>query len=207
MTERLNMSALEIAVDIVTGNQIDGDYLEFGVFEGYSFARVYHQMMDKRRFYNVNTPIRFFAFDSFDGLPASDDKNLPLQYAAGAFSAGEKTFLKNINDQHVDLSLTTTVKKWYSDLNSADKTNNNIKKAALVYIDCDLYESTRDALIFCTDLLVDGSVIVFDDYYRHKGSPNHGIRKAWNEFLDNNPNYSATLVHSWRRVTFILHVN
>lgn len=76
MTERLNMSALEIAIDIVAGNQIEGDYLEFGVYEGYSFSRVYHQLNEKRKFYNVTTPIRFIAFDSFTIPPIQLKKPL-----------------------------------------------------------------------------------------------------------------------------------
>lgn len=62
--DALSMSALDVAIDIATGNQIEGDFLEFGVYTGQSFIGAYERFKKNCKFYKLaNT--RFFAFDSF----------------------------------------------------------------------------------------------------------------------------------------------
>ena len=55
--------AVEAIADYLVGAQIPGDYVEFGVFQGTTFG---HSLL-------VMAPalpdMRFFAFDSFEGLP------------------------------------------------------------------------------------------------------------------------------------------
>ena len=50
------------AMKFVCSSQLDGDYLEFGVYEGFSFASAFHfahrQGLEE---------MKFFAFDSFQG--------------------------------------------------------------------------------------------------------------------------------------------
>ena len=53
-----------------------------------------------------------------------------------------------------------------------------------IYIDCDLYSSTRDVLEFIDDLVVTGTWILFDDYWFYRGSPLHGEQKAIREWLN-----------------------
>ena len=59
---------------------------------------------------------------------------------------------------------------WYSEvLNENTKKKLQIKKAAIVYVDCDLYESTVPVLDFITDYPVDGSILIFDDWNSFRG--------------------------------------
>lgn len=51
-----------------------------------------------------------------------------------------------------------------------------------MHIDCDFYESTRVAHEFVTDLLVDGTVMVFDDWWMYHGHPDNGERRAFTEW-------------------------
>ena len=199
------MSALDMGVDIVCGSQVPGDYLEFGVYHGGSFVRVYGEFAKKRKLYGVETPMRFFAFDAFKGLPGSDESNKPAHYAEGKYAAGEATFREAISAAKVDLGDVVIVNKWYDQLTGQDKRDHHLIQAALVYIDCDLYESTKSALDFCGDLLLDGSVVVFDDFYRHRSSKRTGVRGAWLEFLEARADLEATMVHSFRRVAFVIH--
>ena len=53
-----------------------------------------------------------------------------------------------------------------------------LKKAAFVYIDCDLYESTVPVLRFVLPLLQTGTVIAFDDWYSFNGDPERGGQLA-----------------------------
>ena len=57
----------EKAFEIVAASGTGGDYLEFGVYQGSSLIMAFHLA----RRYRLNT-MRFFAFDSFAGLPAID---------------------------------------------------------------------------------------------------------------------------------------
>ena len=54
---------------------------------------------------------------------------------------------------------------------------------AIIYIDCDLYTSAKQALDFVKRYLVNGSILCFDDYYKYKASPTQGERRALTEFL------------------------
>jgi len=63
----------------------------------------------------------------------------------------------------------------------------SLKRASLVLIDCDLYESTVPVLAFITDLLDQGTIIIFDDWYRYKGHLDKGEQRACREWLDKNP--------------------
>ena len=60
------------------------------------------------------------------------------------------------------------------------------RKAAVIYIDCDLYTSTVHVLDFIQDFLQRGTIIVFDDWNCFFGDPNKGERKAFREFLAKN---------------------
>ena len=89
-TERY-LRPIYLASDLVCSEYVPGDYLEFGVFRGDSFVAAYHSInkavknwasYDRARM-SYSDPqraaqafaviqqneIRFFAFDSFDGLP------------------------------------------------------------------------------------------------------------------------------------------
>jgi hypothetical protein len=57
-------------------------------------------------------------------------------------------------------------------------------------IDCDLYSSTKPVLEFITNLIDNGTILIFDDWFSYKGSPNHGEQKACNEWLEKNPRIS-----------------
>jgi hypothetical protein len=59
--------------------------------------------------------------------------------------------------------------------------------ARVVYVDCDLYESTVDVLRFVKHFLQDGTVLCFDDYWHYRGRSDQGEQKAIAEFLAANP--------------------
>ena len=55
--------AIQEIADYLTGAQINGDYIEFGVFKGNTFAYACN------RFSNLFPGMKFVACDSFEGLP------------------------------------------------------------------------------------------------------------------------------------------
>ena len=97
---------------------------------------------------------------------------------------------------------------WYKDtLKQETKQELDIKSAAVIYVDCDLYESTVPVLDFVTDYVIDGTVLIFDDWFCFRGNPNRGEQRAFNEWLENNPNIKVTEFHKvgWHGNSFIIH--
>ncbi|TKB73526.1 MAG: hypothetical protein E8D45_09015, partial [Nitrospira sp.] len=186
---------IHAASSFITWNQIEGDYLEFGVWEGASFIAAYHAVRDQRRrhlTYGYDTadyrrwkdnPPRFMAFDSFAGLPGGAGER-HVDYHRGAYQCPEDRFKVNLKNQGVDLSAVLTVPGFYDKtLNADTKAKLGLRKAAMVMIDCDLYESTMPVLDFLTDLVGQGTIIIFDDWFRFRGSPEHGEQRACREWL------------------------
>jgi len=58
-------------------------------------------------------------------------------------------------------------------------------KAAIINIDCDIYESTCDVLNISAPWIQVGSVLLFDDYNCYCADNHKGERKAFLEFQEN----------------------
>ena len=89
------------------------------------------------------------------------------------------------------------------------KVNGNTAKAALVHMDCDLYQSTVEVLDFLerSDALQDGCVVMFDDWNCNKASPWFGERRAFREFLERQDRYTSSqfFTYGFNGAAFILH--
>ena len=70
-----------------------------------------------------------------------------------------------------------------------------LPKIGMVHIDVDLYSSTSIVLEFIKPLLVEGSLILFDDWYCFPPSKKMGEAKAFEEFLRINKNIE---VQEWK---------
>jgi hypothetical protein len=81
-----------------------------------------------------------------------------------------------------------------------------LRKAALVWIDCDFYESTVPVLEFITDYVQDGTLLIFDDWFCFRGDPERGEQRAFAEWLARNPWIRAgeLLRFGWHGSSFIL---
>ena len=152
----------------------NGDYLEFGVHLGKSFVASYKAAQR----YGLKD-MKFYAFDSFAGLP--DVKGIDevgSQFRRGDYACTEEQFKKNLQAKGVNLNKVVTVPGWYDNtLSNETKKKLPLKAAAVVWIDCDLYESTVPVLNFLTDYIVDGTILVFDDWFCFRGSPERGEQK------------------------------
>ena len=219
-------NTITCATEFVVFNQVEGDYLEFGVYSGKSFTESYRGLERNKKILQeeglslqhdqyeyLKTETRFFAFDSFQGFPEFSGQDLtskiPEHWKAGDVSMGEEDFLQILESNGLDLSLVKTIKGWYDETLTSDlKDTLSLRKAALIHIDCDLYESTVPCLDFITDLIQDGTVIVFDDWYRYKNDPDLGVQGATNNWLKRNPHLNLTELASYRAksIAFIVNV-
>lgn len=168
------------AFDYVMEMGIRGDYLEFGCFSGKTMTLAFKAAKKCRL-----DETRFYAFDSFSGLPEvwGVDAEVP-QFRSGQYCTSESEFRRDLAQGGVDLSTVTTIPGWYEETLCEElRRRLPIRTAAVVMIDCDLYISTVPVLDFITPYLTDGTVLLFDDWYCFKSSPHRGEQRATSEWL------------------------
>lgn len=125
----------------------------------------------------ANSKKEVHLFDTFEGLP-QEDPTIDTGHRKGDFNdvtlEHVQNLLKNYPNAHIHKGL------------FPQDTGHNItdKRFAFVYLDVDLYESTKDSLEFFYPRMVPGGVIVTDDYNWH-ATP--GVNKAMDEFLTDKP--------------------
>lgn len=156
-----NLQALKTAFKIAPA----GDYYEFGVYKGFSFwfAMQIAEILEKRN-------MHFFGFDSFDGLPAPRGVDLAPDssgntFARGNFCAGIDFVNKMMDRYGVSKNKYIFIKGFFKDtLNQKLLEKYHFKKASVILIDSDLYESTKTVLDFFPNILQNGTVVLFDDW-------------------------------------------
>ncbi|MBF0357894.1 MAG: class I SAM-dependent methyltransferase [Magnetococcales bacterium] len=138
---------------------LTGQHLEFGVLTGYS-----------TNFLADRIKGTLHGFDSFKGLP---DDWTP-EHRKGAFARPEG-WLPEVRD-NVELHV-----GYYEDSlpGFAEK---NRQPIAFMHIDCDLYSSTKTIFRVLGDLVVPGTIILFDEYFNAIYWQDHEI-KAFHEFI------------------------
>jgi len=194
------------AFEFAKTNGIAGDYFEFGLWRGKSFG--WARLMARR--YRVNG-IKFRGFDSFRGLPTSEEKQYNI-WSKGQYAIGRPEFEGLLRRKGFKAGEYILVEGMYSD-SLTPKLSAELQalgvKAAIVYIDCDLYESTRDVLRFIRPFLQDGTVLCFDDYFAFRGRPDMGEQRALAEFQRANPEVRMTpyVVFGSLGMSFLCHLH
>ena len=61
---------------------------------------------------------------------------------------------------------------------------------ALVYVDCNMYSSTKTVFEFLAPRIKPGMIVAFDDYYCYDSTQSSGERIALHEFLAENPRWN-----------------
>jgi Macrocin-O-methyltransferase (TylF) len=136
----------------------DGLALEFGVWSGTTL--------------NIITPTRprgtVFGFDSFEGLP----ERWRTGFDTGMFTA----------ERPPDVPGAELVVGWFEDT-LPEWAAEHPEPIAFLHLDADLYSSTATVLEHIGDRLVEGSIVVFDEYFNYPGWHEHEHR-AWTEFVE-----------------------
>jgi len=164
----------------------DGDYYEFGVYKGFDLW-----FMTKLAEEYNHPDMRFFGFDSFKGLPVPKSVDVEPDafgnyFAKGCFSASLGFVLSNLKQHGTDLDKVTLIEGYFSEsLNKQIIENYGMRKASIILIDCDMYESTIQVLNFIVDILQEGTILLFDDWLLT--DENKGEQLAFKEWLEENP--------------------
>ena len=153
-----NLTNIEDLFNIVVKNNIEGDFVETGVWKGgasmfMAYLNKYHQLNRK-----------IFACDSYEGLSKDSvfeqDKNVngnDKQYDyAISLEEVQNNFLKyNLLDDNVYF-----IKGFFE----TSLMNAPINKIAILRLDCDMYTSTISVLDELYDKVSIGGFIIIDDY-------------------------------------------
>lgn len=147
---------------------IDDQYkhvLEFGVCRG-GTIRVIRRSLDQS--------FQVFGFDSFKGLPeAWTDKDGKIVVPPEYFSTNG--VIPNVENVKFYAG-------WFSDTLS-----DYLKIAqpiALLHVDSDLYSSAKEVLWALNDYIVEGTIIVFDEwFYKHDAKYDDHEQRAFNEWV------------------------
>ncbi|KMY69201.1 hypothetical protein AAU61_00035 [Desulfocarbo indianensis] len=147
--------------------KIKGHYLELGVYKGDSLKFIANQVGD----------IHVHGFDSFEGLPSD---------WSGANIKKERFDIKGKLPKMP--SNVTLYPGWFSD--TIPLWGNNYEgNIAFMHVDSDVYSSAKDIFIQLGNRIVNGTIIVFDEYFNYPNWQHHEYR-AFKEFVcDNNITY------------------
>lgn len=167
---------MEIARFHHINRPVDGYYFEFGCHEANTMRMAwdaFHHLFDRT----------YVAFDSFEGLPEIEPIDSQQIWAKGKLKTSEGEFVRICLRHGIPRRKLVTVRGFYEvSLNETTRNRLLPHRAAVIYIDCDLYHSTVPVLEFIKDFLQPGTVIVFDDWNCFLANPNRGERRAWHEF-------------------------
>jgi len=122
--------------------------------------------------------IHFFGYDSFEGFGNISEIDKHKFYTDINFETSYKKTKQRIL-KLVDESKFSLVKGFFEDSLSSMCT----KKARIVFIDSDTYNSAKAALNFLKQSIQEGTIIILDDYFSYKGSLNKGVAGATYEFM------------------------
>jgi O-methyltransferase len=194
--QALDMAIVNIAVSTrlercgkptIPGGPLLGDYAEFGVYRGDTFAHVFRRARD------LMPPMRFFAFDSFEGLPQLKGIDQEGEFWQGQFACSQQDFEANLKQKGVDMSRVRIVPGWFDrTLTDASKEEHSLRVVSIAYIDCDVYESCVSVLSFLTDLVRQGSILLFDDWFNYRNRATHGVQRVTTEWLAANKRITLT---------------
>ena len=173
------------------GNQIY-DFVECGCWTGHS-SYIISKLIQKH-----NKSINFHIFDSFEGLSSNIENDGQLKNLSSAelkkirkqFSSSED-FVRN--EVLKDFKFVKTYKGWIPEKFFLVEN----QMFSLVHIDVDLYEPTLKSLEFFFPRLVEGGIIICDDY---NSKYFNGSKKAWDKFFRNKKlkvNFSPSLSSSF----------
>jgi hypothetical protein len=153
-------SQRELTEFALSAVQIEGHYLEFGVFTGGTIRFIAPRIGSRV----------IHGFDSFEGLPE----------AWSGFSLGRRAF--DVGGRLPRVPANVRLHRGWFDDTLPQWVTANPGPVAFIHIDCDLYSSTQTILTLLADRCVAGTIILFDEYFNYPNWEVHEY-KAFQEFV------------------------
>lgn len=151
-------SDLDSLLAVTRAHCPNGHVMEFGVFRGRSLSALARVLPERR----------VHGFDTFTGLPIPWQRSADSVYPAGHFDTGALP------------GVPANASLWPGEFGASLPAwlDAHPGPAALLHIDCDLYESTVAVLSLMDERIVPGTVLVFDELCDWNES---GVYPAWRE--------------------------
>jgi O-methyltransferase len=162
MIGMLRLNNLHNCLDEVRKNNIEGDFIETGVWRGGAciFVKKYFQL------HGMNKKV--FVADSFEGLPKPEhpedegDHHHTMKFLQVSLDEVKNNFsLHQALDENVIF-----LKGWFSD---TLPNNQQIKKLCILRMDGDMYKSTMDVFESCYHKVENKGFVIIDDYSAVRG--------------------------------------
>lgn len=173
--DRIRFYSLWLQLERINRFQLEGNLAELGVYKGETAKVMHHMLPDKK----------LYLFDSFEGLP----KQVIREDCDGTIRPQTVKFdntSPELVEKYIGGNDSIKVLKGIFPDTAKDLTS---EQFALVHIDADLYQSTKDALEFFYPRMVAGGALLIHDY-------NHnweGVTKAVDEFCQTIPEQAVEL--------------
>ena len=192
MTSPERILALCEATRYLIRNQVEGDFVECGVWRGGSMAAVARTLGHMRA---VNR--RLWMYDTYEGMSAPSYVDVDfLGRPAAKMMEAEKAISKNPNDANsiwcrsplegvrqtmVETGYPMSKIRFVKGMVEQTLSEHKPDKVALLRLDTDWYESTKCELEHLFPRLVPGAVLIIDDYGHWDG-----CRRAVDEYFEEN---------------------
>ena len=169
------MNQLHEALDTVRTEEIPGDIVETGIWRGGAviFAASYltlYSMADRK----------VIGCDSFEGLPAPDDRypidKKDIHSTIDVLKVSLEQVTENLRKYQLDMTKVLLVKGWFKDTLPTLNTN----EIAILRLDGDMYSSTIEALNSLYEKVAPGGFVIIDDYCLE------GAKKVVEDFFEGN---------------------
>lgn len=187
MTTSERIVAICSAIDYLERNNIAGDIVECGVWRGGSIMAAIDTLIREK-----SADRSIYLYDTFEGMPAPTQFDKKVAGANGAGMTAEELYKKSSPEDIIWCNssldevkqnigrLNYPVDKIYYIKGMVEDTIPQTipKKIALLRLDTNFYESTKHELKYLYPLLVQGGVIIINDYGDWEGA-----RKAVDEYI------------------------
>jgi hypothetical protein len=151
---------VEFCVKEVLTNNIEGDFIETGVWRGGTC--IFMRALLKA--YGI-TNRKIWVADSFQGLPKPNEKLYPqdigdILFSYNELKVSEEEVKENFRKYNLLDNQVVFIKGWFKDTMPIVP----IKKLSVLRLDGDMYESTIDVLIYLYPKLTVGGFCIIDDW-------------------------------------------
>ena len=145
--------------------------------------------------------MRLMGFDAFEGLPEGSENEDDGVWKKGFYSCSFEQMNECLTRRNINPDDITWVRGWYDQtLNEETREKLQLNNLGVIFIDCDTYSSSKTVLDFIAPLIKSPVIICLDDWKLNdldiKGM---GEYKSFNEFLETNPQLTATEIPSYNR--------
>jgi O-methyltransferase len=163
-------------------------YLEFGVYVGTSIGCMY------RAASRVGVErLRLIGFDSFQGMPEVVAGEEDQRWSAGGLYSDLESTKRNLARLKVPLDQVELVPGWFEEsLTEHTRRRLGLERATVVMVDSVISSSAAAALEFCAPLIVDRTIVYFDDWATNDFADRGlGERAAFESWLEDHPDMNA----------------